>query len=159
MDEWKDFFVATTGAAAALTGLIFVGISINLKEILEHKSLPTRASLALILLVSILISSIILLTPLKTQHAGITILVIGAALWMVTTIKDVNLYGSTLQQYKNIFLINILIDQFAVIPYLIAGILLIMDNQLGFYFILTAYVISLCKAVSDAWVLIIEILR
>ena len=32
---WRDFFVGSMGASAALTGLLFVAISINLEQILE----------------------------------------------------------------------------------------------------------------------------
>ena len=34
---WHDFFLGTIGAAAALTGLLFVAISINLEEILKSR--------------------------------------------------------------------------------------------------------------------------
>ena len=40
---WTDLFVATVGATAALTGLIFVGVSINLTRITAFKGLPERA--------------------------------------------------------------------------------------------------------------------
>lgn len=159
MPEWNNFFVATAGASAALTGLIFVGISINIKEILTHQSLPTRASLALTLLMTILISSIILLTVPTIQMAGVITLLTGISLWLILTIKDVSIYRKTEKQYKKLFIINALVDQLASIPYTIAGLLLITNHEMGYYFIVTAYVVSFSKSVSDAWVLIIEILR
>ena len=33
LDAWKDFFVATAGAAAALTGLLFIAVSLRPSEI------------------------------------------------------------------------------------------------------------------------------
>jgi hypothetical protein len=34
-ESWHDLFVASAGAAAALTGLIFVAVSINLAKIVD----------------------------------------------------------------------------------------------------------------------------
>ena len=35
---WHDFFMGTIGASAALTGLLFVAISINLEQISNTRS-------------------------------------------------------------------------------------------------------------------------
>jgi hypothetical protein len=42
---WATFFAAITGAAAALAGLLFVAVSINLDHILKGPAmLPARAA-------------------------------------------------------------------------------------------------------------------
>ena len=53
MSEWSNFFMAILGAAAALTGLIFVGVSISLTKILSIPTLPGRALISLTLLLTI----------------------------------------------------------------------------------------------------------
>ena len=41
--EWESLFVAEAGASAALAGLLFVALSINLERILKGIGLPGRA--------------------------------------------------------------------------------------------------------------------
>jgi hypothetical protein len=43
MTGWESFFVAQVGASAAVAGLVFVGVSINLDKILKYAGLPGRA--------------------------------------------------------------------------------------------------------------------
>jgi len=63
MGSWADFFAAELGAAAALTGLVIVGISINVTRILQDKGLPGRAIETLVLPTGILVASTYALVP------------------------------------------------------------------------------------------------
>jgi hypothetical protein len=79
--DWHDLFVAIAGASAALTGLIFVAVSINLTRILEYPGLPTRAVETLSLLVGLLLLSVLMLVPGQAISAlGSEILALGALL-------------------------------------------------------------------------------
>ena len=55
-EPWHDLFVGVSGAAAVLTGLLFVSLSINLEQILGQVWLPRRAALTLMLLFEALVS-------------------------------------------------------------------------------------------------------
>ena len=53
---WRaSFFVGSMGASAALTGLLFVAVSINLEQILKFPNLPGRAAGSLAILVAALV--------------------------------------------------------------------------------------------------------
>jgi hypothetical protein len=160
MNEWHDLFVATTGASAALTGLIFVGVSINLSRILAYPKLPSRALLSLILLSTILIVSVLLLIPnQKNFVTGIEVLLVGSCCWIASSIIGISIASKTDKQYRIANLITMLIDQLATFPYIIAAILLLLNYEQGYYFIVVAFVLSIVKSIIDAWVLLIEINR
>ena len=62
---WHDFFLAAAGASAALLGLLFVGVSINLAAIAadERVDLRARAGQAFTNLVFVLLIGLIMLIP------------------------------------------------------------------------------------------------
>ena len=160
MNEWDDLFVATAGASAALTGLIFVGVSINLSRILAYANLPNRALLSLILLGTILIFSIFMLIPDQSLiAAGIETLFVGVCAWLFILFIDISIIKKTNKEYKRASNFNMLFDQLAVLPYLIAAIFFFFGDEHGVYFIVAAFIISIIKAMTDAWVLLIEINR
>src|SRR5260370_13389520 len=79
MSGWNNFLIAQVGASAALAGLVFVGILINLTRILSTGSLPEYALQALVLLLAVLAISSLLLAPQPLTAAGIELLLAGVA--------------------------------------------------------------------------------
>lgn len=65
VQSWHDFYIAVGSASAALLGLLFVGVSINLSSIaaVERADLRTRANLAFSNLLYLLCISLIVLIP------------------------------------------------------------------------------------------------
>jgi hypothetical protein len=63
--EWHDFFLAASGASAALLGLLFVGVSINLAAMArdERLDLRARASQAFANLIFVLVIALLMLVP------------------------------------------------------------------------------------------------
>jgi modulator of FtsH protease len=65
LQGWSDFYIATAGAAAALLGLLFVGVSINIGrlDIAQRLDIRSRANQAFINLTFVLVLSLTALIP------------------------------------------------------------------------------------------------
>src|ERR1700744_2659736 len=116
MKEWANFFVTTGGAAAALTGLIFVGVSISLSRILSLPKLPARAAQALMLLLTVLLISVLNLVPGQSpQILGTEMVFLGTVIWVITTRTDKRILDHTEKEYKKQYLINATFTQLSVV--------------------------------------------
>ena len=156
---WTNFLVAEAGAAAALAGLIFVSVSINVKKILEYKGVPGRAAEALSLLIGVLLISTFGLAPNQSEKLlGAEILAVGGFLWLMTVILQVGqLRGGRRRWWW--LASRSLMCQGATVPFCIAGILLIRGNPDGMDWLIPGCVFSFLASTISAWVLLIEILR
>jgi modulator of FtsH protease len=160
-EEWKDLFVAVAGASAALAGLLFVAVSINVERIVKYEGLPGRGIEALAMLLVPLVASIAGLLPGQSHVAlGIELLAITVVLIAVMARLPIagNLaaeiempphyvLGRRLVRLTGVGLLGIgaLAELFAV-----AG---------GLYWVGAAIVFLTLGAVVNAWVLLVEILR
>ena len=88
---WHDFFLATAGASAALLGLLFVGVSINLGTIAaaERADLRTRAAQAFSNLVFVVMIALIMLIPDPEPSAIALSLAAVAAIGLARVIRNV----------------------------------------------------------------------
>ena len=160
MNGWENFFVGELGASAALTGLIFVGVSINLTKIMASPYLPNRALEALVALVVVLFISSLLLIPGQAFLAsGIEVLFIGLLDWMAMLLLQLHTLRKMQPQYRNAFARIIVVCQMAALCFVMAGVVLLLFGTGGLYWIVAATLLSFLAAFTDAWVLLIEINR
>jgi modulator of FtsH protease len=159
-DDWEAFYTAQLGAAAALGGLVFVGLSLNLKKILSYAWLPGRALLALMVLMAILIISSFMLMPGQSLNAlGIEIAVVGVLLFLVGSGMEVYALRKVNLQNQPAFIVNLVLLEFGILPFIVGSILLLLGIEGGFYWIAAGVIVSFIKAVTDAWVLLVEVNR
>src|ERR1700733_8369993 len=89
ISQWHDLFIAEAGAAAALAGLLFVAVSINLKQILALPSLPARAAAVLAtLIVALVVSTLAPVPPLRCEVFVLELLVSCGSTWLSWSDRD-----------------------------------------------------------------------
>lgn len=157
---WGELFFAEVGASAALAGLLFVAISINLDKILEGPGLPGRAGEAILLLVAVLVVSTLVLIPGQSRTAlGAELLVAGLFAWLLLVGIHVRAVRGRVGPTPATLGGRIVLAQAAVLPLLVAAVSLLLRAGGGLYWLVTGVVFCLVLAVLDAWVLLIEIHR
>jgi hypothetical protein len=157
---WGNFFVAEVGAAAALSGLVIVAISINLQRILSFPHLPGRAAEMLIMLVGALLACSFGLMPdqpLKLLGGE----VLGTGLFMTASpiVNQARHLSLIRTQPLTWSLWRLLVALCAGLPVLIGGCYLIAGSSSGLYWVAVGVLVTLAATVWNSWVLLVEILR
>jgi hypothetical protein len=160
IESWDSFFVAETAAAAALLGLLFVAISINLKQVLEFSGLADRALGALLLLLAILLIGLLLAMPDQPLAVlGSETVLFSAVAGIIATFLGLRGVRKSATQYRGNFVWSFAGSIVALLPILIGGLLMFAGGEAGFYFIGVGMCLVIVKAVSEGWIFLVEISR
>jgi modulator of FtsH protease len=158
---WSDLFVATAGATAALAGLLFVAVSINVERILDYDGLAERGVETLILLLAALVVSIAGLMPGQSHVAlGLEILAITAALVAaVRALPITHELPEGADAPAAWMASRRLIRGTGPALLAIGGLTELLAGGGGLYWVAAGFVFLILGAVANAWVLLVEILR
>jgi hypothetical protein len=158
--DWSGYLAAQAGAAATLTGLVFVAVSINLSRVLSIPGLTGRAAESLMQLFGALLVSSCGLIPHQTTGAlGTEVLILGSGLWLIQSALQVRYMTSKTGHPRAWVITRIVQTQFASVPFCISAVLLLRGSPGGLYWLAPGLMFSLVAGVSNAWVLLVEILR
>jgi modulator of FtsH protease len=156
--DWSDLFVASAGASAALTGLLFVAVSVNIRDILKYEGLPARALQTLLLLLSAVVVSLVGLIPGQSTSAlGGELLAIGLAFGGWILVLAARALEPTRQYVRPLFHFGLVIP--GTLPLIVGAMSLLAQSGGGLYWIVGALLGALLCASVNAWVLLVEILR
>jgi hypothetical protein len=156
---WGDFALAAAGAAASLTGLIFVAVSINLRQILDGGRFPGRAAQTLAVLMCLVVVTLFVLMPGQSA-AALGFEVIGAAalvalptvVWAATATWP----DDEPRHWRWFAVLSALLPMGLL---LVGGTALAAGSFGGLYWLGAAVVVGLAAGVFNAWVLLVEINR
>jgi len=141
---WQNFYVMMGGANAALAGLVFVALSIHLKEVLAHPLLKPRAVIALTVLTTQIVIAAIVLTPQTSTWMGIEIFILNASFLAVDlrNRRSFSISAASLLTLAIRFL------------YIYSAISLLLGVGGGFYVLDFVIVITLGRTMISAWTLL-----
>jgi hypothetical protein len=160
-DAWIPYFSAIAAAAAALTGLIFVAVSINLSPIVKQEWLADRAAESLMQLMGALICATFPLIPQQPLVAlGLEVLSTATLLWLIQTWLQVQYLRVRQGHPLHWGAVRVVQTQLAYVPLFVGGTLLLLSApREGFYCMVAGLTFSILAGVANAWVLLVEILR
>jgi hypothetical protein len=141
---WQNFYVMMGGANAALTGLVFVALSVHLKAVLEHPLLKPRAVIALTVLATQIVIAAIVLTPQTSTWMGIEIFFLNASFLAV----DVRNRRSFSISAGSLLTLAIRL------VYIYSAISLILGVGGGFYVLAFIIVVTLARTMASCWALL-----
>jgi hypothetical protein len=157
---WEPFFSAIIAAAAALTGLLFVAVSINLDRILKRgQFLPARAAETLATLLLVVAASALTLVPQGVRLIGVEILVIVVPMLVITIRNQLRQRRRNPDDPVLWTISRMTSTAVATVPCTLAGLSLIVHWGGGLYWLVPTAVLGIAGAVYNAWVLLVEIVR
>jgi hypothetical protein len=158
--DWQGFFAAQAGVFAALTGLVFVALSINLKEILDGPGLTGRAAEAIVILVEPVLTGMAGLLPHQSAAAlGAELLVVGVSGWAMISLILVSGRVALRQRSAVEVVTRLAMVQVTSLLMVVAGVLLTTGVEGGLYWQAAGAAACLVTGIFEAWVLLVEILR
>jgi phosphatidylglycerophosphate synthase len=161
---WGEFFLCAGGATAALSGLIFVALSINIEKVREidqregQSFLTGRALEALVDLLLVLGISVVALTP-GIEHGVLAVVILLAA--AASAVSPIRALSASRGQSPlgTAMLIRVETAIALTIILVIAGVTLAAHHGGGLYWIPAAFILAIMVAAVNAWVLLVEVVR
>lgn len=153
---WADFAQTVGGGAAAFAGLLFVGLSLNLDDVLRHPGVPGRAAATLGLTVAILIATVFLATPGQAvRMVAVELGLLGVAMAagaLATSTRSAS-------QHRGHGVWQMLLLLLPALCLVAAGLSLWWGAGGGLYWLTAAVATGFLSATANAWVLLVEIKR
>jgi modulator of FtsH protease len=158
---WQNFYITTGGAAAALTGLLFVAMSLHAKAIMAHPVLGNRAVGTLISLITQLAIAGAVLSPGQPVLAlGIEV-EIAAVFWAILSTTSVYRARASLKISPTRSLIRVILESIGgsvwLALFLASGLSLILRAGGGFYLLALLMLFMFGWNVYVCWSLIAEV--
>lgn len=158
MPGWDTFAVVTGGAAGALTGLLFVSVSIRIDVISASPDFRNRGAATLSLFVTVLLVGVVLVVP--GQHRwelGAELIVLAMTVGGMLSWLNRRATAHPSEQPISRLLGTVSPDAVTTILLGAAGVLLVAGVDDGIYVVVPAVIAAIAGGVASAWLFPIRI--
>ena len=153
---WLSFGEALAAVAGALTGLLFVALSVKSDVLAASLSLSSRAAQTLVLFMTSVLIAVLLVAPQPPAALGWELLAVAAVSGTALLILDRRAGHSTDQgvaRYIERFSPNTI----TAVLVAVAGLTFLLKSGGGLYWLIPAAVTSLLGGVVNAWLFLVRV--
>jgi hypothetical protein len=150
---WGDFATIAGSASGALTGLLFVAVSLNRERVAAHPALRSQAGQTLVLFGLPLIISIVLVipgTPGWVLGLELVVIAIGCGVAMGMIAHGRHPEGDGPEDRLARLLDSVSLNLLTMLLVLVAGCIQLAGDD-GLYWLGPAVVVALLNGVTNAW--------
>ena len=153
---WRDFGVTVAGLAGALTGLLFVAVSIKSETLAQSRSLASRAAQTLVLFMTSAISAVLVVAPQPGAALGAELLAVAAASGTVLLVFD-RRAGHDAESRVARYIERASPNMVTAVLVGVAGLSFLLKAGGGLYWMIPAVLTSLVGGVINAWLFLIKV--
>ncbi len=155
--QWHDFFVMVGGGSAALTGLVFVAMSLNVDAITADTAHRYRATGNLIGLGAVfMLSALVLMGDQNHQAIGAEVLIVSVLAGSVYTLGVIRSRRSR-DSDERLSTVRVIGLEICFLLEVVGAIVLIVGDIAGLYMICVGIVSSFYFLISGSWRLFVRL--
>jgi hypothetical protein len=155
---WLSFGEALAAVAGALTGLLFVAVSVNSTVLAASRGLSYRAAQTLVLFMTSVLMAVLLVAPQPAASLGWELLAVAVVSGIALLVFDRRAgHGSdqSVARYIERFSPNTI----TALLVGVAGLTFLLKAGGGLYWLIPAAVASLLGGVVNAWLFLVKVTR
>ena len=157
--QWNNFFLLVGTGSAALTGLVFVAMSINLKGVFKDATHTYRAINMLSgFTAAFILGALALMGHQTNRTLGIEWLVVSALAAAINTHGYIQGFGQDSSRYA-LSLGRIAGGSACYLGQIIGSLILFFGFSAGTYIAAIALIVNFCFLISGSWLLIVGTLE